>query len=434
MTKKKWYLALALFAATSGCAGLEDCRYESVQKLRAVSEYAKCGAPECEKFPHDYKLGYLDGFYAVSTGGPSCPPAIAPERYWKVKQVLGDCDNRRHSYYSGWQDGASRASCFPDSHYLRVFETSDCPMPRCESCEGESCGCQTCGETPGHTVHDSGMIHGQWSDSAPVILGDDPIYSSGPVSLPSPITTVQDPSVTTDDQMHQDSPQEMAAAETMAAPMSTDAAADPAQTIAPESTPPMAKPADEDAVVPAIEASEEVLSPSDLDGDLSQNDSVLAPAPEGTTEAVAIETTVGVVEPMTLSDNSGKAIATGKMLEVDAVEIDLNQTEIRSAETKPLDRNTIQALFGIDEGFDFHSTGMVAYQSEDPLTQTSDTPNTSADRQHVSGIVDLIAAPERKDSVDEGVKTEASGKAISDAATVQAVVFDPTTSSEDASK
>ncbi len=142
--KREWIrTALATIGLISvvGCASMSDIRYESTQKARAVKQYVECGNPGCEKFPHDYKLGWLDGFYALSTGGPNCPPAVAPARYWNVRQQLKDCDGRRHSYYSGWQDGATRASQFPDTHHLKIFETCECTVPRCEmACGNGSCG------------------------------------------------------------------------------------------------------------------------------------------------------------------------------------------------------------------------------------------------------------------------------------------------------
>jgi hypothetical protein len=151
--RSPWLAASILAFSFAGCAGLNDAHYEKTQKLRAVREYISCGNPQCEKFPHDYKLGWIDGFYNISTGGPSCPPAVAPERYWNPSQVLKDCDNRRHSYYSGWQDGASRASQFPDTHHLKIFETCECPMPRCETACGTG-DCVPCGlGSVGSPVH-----------------------------------------------------------------------------------------------------------------------------------------------------------------------------------------------------------------------------------------------------------------------------------------
>lgn len=133
-------LSICSLMLLSGCASLSDYHYEHTQKTRAKSQYRECGNPGCSRYPSDYKKGWIDGFYEVSTGGSSCPPAIAPARYWKPGQILDDCDNRRHAYYSGWQDGATRAIQFPDTHHLKIFETAECPFPRCQ--------CTFCGQTP----------------------------------------------------------------------------------------------------------------------------------------------------------------------------------------------------------------------------------------------------------------------------------------------
>ncbi|MCM2373854.1 hypothetical protein [Aporhodopirellula aestuarii] len=141
-------LGLLALMTLGGCASINDCCYEKTQTMRAVKEYVKCGKPECSSYPHDYKCGWIDGFYEVATGGDSCPPAIAPARYWKPGQILKDCDNRRYAYYSGWQDGASRASQFPDTHYLRIYETCECPFPRCD----KPCGDGACGPCGSHFI------------------------------------------------------------------------------------------------------------------------------------------------------------------------------------------------------------------------------------------------------------------------------------------
>ncbi|TWT92485.1 hypothetical protein [Neorhodopirellula pilleata] len=134
---------LALMTLT-GCASITDSCYEKTQTVRAFKEYVKCGNPECSSYPHDYKCGWIDGFYEVATGGECCPPAVAPARYYKPEQILKHCDKKRHAYYSGWQDGASRASQFPDTHYLRIYETCECPFPRCDKPCGDS-ACGPCG-------------------------------------------------------------------------------------------------------------------------------------------------------------------------------------------------------------------------------------------------------------------------------------------------
>ena len=136
---------LAGLLLSAGCATINDACYEHTQMARAVVQYHDCGNPHSSPYPKDYRKGWIDGFYEVATGGPDCPPAIAPDRYWKPGQILKHCDNRRHAYYSGWQDGAANASQFPDTHYLKIFETCECPFPRCETpCVDGFCG--PCGD------------------------------------------------------------------------------------------------------------------------------------------------------------------------------------------------------------------------------------------------------------------------------------------------
>lgn len=145
--KSHTYLSATLvltLVTLGGCATFNDCCYEKSQEVRAVTQYLKCGQPECSCHPHDYKCGWIAGFYEVATGGSTCPPPFAPDTYYKPGVILKDCDSRRHAWYSGWQDGASRAGQFPDTHYLRIYETCECPFPRCDKpCGDGSCGpCQ----------------------------------------------------------------------------------------------------------------------------------------------------------------------------------------------------------------------------------------------------------------------------------------------------
>ena len=136
---------LAGLLLVAGCATINDACYEHTQLARAAVQYHDCGNPDSSPYPKDYRKGWIDGFYEVTTGGPDCPPAIAPACYWKPGQILKHCDNRRHAYYSGWQDGAANASQFPDTHYLKIFETCECPFPRCETpCADGFCG--PCGD------------------------------------------------------------------------------------------------------------------------------------------------------------------------------------------------------------------------------------------------------------------------------------------------
>ncbi len=69
---------------------------------------------------------------------------IAPERYWKPKQILKDCDNRRNAYYDGFQDGVAAALQQPDTHHLKMWSSCECPLPTCEPCCPEQVPCSPC--------------------------------------------------------------------------------------------------------------------------------------------------------------------------------------------------------------------------------------------------------------------------------------------------
>ena len=185
-----------------GCATLNDRCYENTQRLRAVAAFKDCGSKACTNYPHDYRKGWIDGFYEVATGGPNCPPAIAPQRYWDPKTILKDCDNRRHAYYSGWQDGASRASQFPDTHYLRTFETCNCPLPRCtQAALGGRKTCEACPPFAG-VLFDNGVIESNYyapgqaypDEMLESIRGDEPMDPGANESrddLPAPKDDVE---------------------------------------------------------------------------------------------------------------------------------------------------------------------------------------------------------------------------------------------------
>ncbi len=188
MTNKNHGVALGLLALMTlgGCASINDRCYEKTQTARAIKEYIHCGNPGCSRYPHDYKRGWIDGFYEVATGGEPTPPAVAPSRYWNPEQILEDCDNRRHAYYSGWQDGACRAGRFPDTHYLKIYETCEKPFPRCD----KPCADGTCGPCMDPFIGMSGMIESVHAfDVPPTPLPSPPMFESGSM-LEAPLEDV----------------------------------------------------------------------------------------------------------------------------------------------------------------------------------------------------------------------------------------------------
>ena len=439
MRRKKWFLTLAILAATSGCAGLEDCRYETAQRLRAMAQYHECGAPACERFPKDYKRGYLDGFYAVSTGGPCCPPAVAPSKYWRVSNVLGECDNPRHSYYSGWQDGASRASCFPDTHHLRIFETCKCTVPRCEGCGPQG----VCNTAPGacgcNQGLGDGLIHGEYGVPTGTVIGNDPIYSEAyaplPETIPAPITSERD--VDNDDD-------EDDAAGNDADPDSDDAndadrdtadqntsdrgTGDRALDEADEQAPP--KPSAEgDASDDDMELdTDDVISPSDVQSERSDASDPSANLPDaqtlgrlhrsGSERMVADDRLIPIegwdagmvdsdfdvavvrplddaVDPSLRSVSRDQRFSAGSTRDLPTDELEDDATRVESAPVQPLDRGTIQALFGVDRMFDPSATGTVSYQESDPV-KAVDEPTTTSPVQSGATVTDSGSTTDAK--------------------------------------
>jgi len=141
-----WTLKL-LVACTllgvGGCSALNDHHYEKTQRARAREAWrqhgAKCKDQACEK---DYACGWKDGFYDIATGGKGCPPVVAPCKYWAPSQILDDHDSRRLAYYNGFQDGVACSLQYPQTHYLKLWSSCECPLPNCEN---RCAPCAPCG-------------------------------------------------------------------------------------------------------------------------------------------------------------------------------------------------------------------------------------------------------------------------------------------------
>ena len=137
-----WILAALTLVPLAGCASLTDFHYEQTQRCRARGAWYEHGAATMPTaYGHDYRAGWKDGFYDVATGGKGCPPVVAPCRYWHPAQTIDHCDGARHAYYSGFQDGVAAALQYPDTHYLKLWSSCECPLPVCENrcCPAPAC-------------------------------------------------------------------------------------------------------------------------------------------------------------------------------------------------------------------------------------------------------------------------------------------------------
>jgi hypothetical protein len=148
-----WILSALLLTPALGCASLTDFHYEQTQRSRARAAWRDHGG-HCKNsaYSRDYEAGWKDGFYDVATGGKGCPPVVAPCAYWKPSQILEDRDQARNAYYNGFQDGVACALRYPQTHYLKLWTSCECPGLECQQpCSGASdCGCKHC-STPRFT-------------------------------------------------------------------------------------------------------------------------------------------------------------------------------------------------------------------------------------------------------------------------------------------
>jgi len=136
-------LVACVLVGMGGCSTLNDHHYEKTQRARAREAWrqhgSKCHSQVCEK---DYAAGWKDGFFDVATGGKGCPPVVAPCKYWSPSQILEDCDSRRLAYYDGFQDGVACSLQYPQTHFLKLWSSCECPLP---TCENRCAPCAPCG-------------------------------------------------------------------------------------------------------------------------------------------------------------------------------------------------------------------------------------------------------------------------------------------------
>ncbi|MCA9048264.1 MAG: hypothetical protein KDA89_06020 [Planctomycetaceae bacterium] len=129
---------MVVILAFSGCTTFSDLSYETTQKLRAQKAWEQYDTGSC-CYTIPYRHGWKAGYYDVLTGGSGCPPLFAPEKYSSPWKIIYHCDEPRHEWYVGYQDGAAAAKQEPDTHYLKPWlppppECQHCPVSLTESC------------------------------------------------------------------------------------------------------------------------------------------------------------------------------------------------------------------------------------------------------------------------------------------------------------
>jgi hypothetical protein len=109
--KKTFLIFLTWVSLLSGCASLEDFNYRSANRSRASAAWreARRLLPSGTATTRDYADGFRAGYYAVSTGGSSCPPIVPPPKYFAAsyQSTQGQC--QVNQWYQGYQAGVIAA-------------------------------------------------------------------------------------------------------------------------------------------------------------------------------------------------------------------------------------------------------------------------------------------------------------------------------------
>ena len=128
MRYRQLFLVATVCSMGFGCATISDCTYECKQKVRTEKAWLHYDGCEDACYSLPYRHGWKAGYYDVVTGGDGCPPMFAPERYSSPFKILHHCDEPRHDWYIGFQEGAMCARQCPDTHYLKAWMP---PPPMC---------------------------------------------------------------------------------------------------------------------------------------------------------------------------------------------------------------------------------------------------------------------------------------------------------------
>ena len=133
--KKSLFVLLTITSLLTGCAGLEDYKYRSVNRHRAAEAWKQaraCLSPAC--ITTDYANGFKEGYFAVATGGSSCPPVVPPPLYFhaRYQSTAGQC--QVNSWYQGYQAGTIAADRDGRSLWATV-PTQDGPGLSCPAVE-----------------------------------------------------------------------------------------------------------------------------------------------------------------------------------------------------------------------------------------------------------------------------------------------------------
>lgn len=126
-----------LLMSVSGCAALQDCKYELNQRAYTAIAWSDFDADKrfciVSSYSADFQRGWKAGFYSVITGGECRPPVIPPKKYWQPPLLLSCNECGCQEWYDGFRCGANAARHQPDFHYIKPWFSRRCEP--CQVCE-----------------------------------------------------------------------------------------------------------------------------------------------------------------------------------------------------------------------------------------------------------------------------------------------------------
>ena len=109
-------LVVVLACAASGCSTsccydfLDDTMTGCHDHLEAKLAWHRCQGCFCEvEYIADFRLGFIDGYIHVMSGGGNCRPTLPPRKYWSLCTRGEDNNCRIVAWYNGWDSGVAQA-------------------------------------------------------------------------------------------------------------------------------------------------------------------------------------------------------------------------------------------------------------------------------------------------------------------------------------
>ncbi|MEZ6057371.1 MAG: hypothetical protein R3C01_11775 [Planctomycetaceae bacterium] len=113
----------------------DDVQSETVARMVANGELARCGGRQSA----DYRRGYRQAFIDIRQGATGAVPPVPPECYWYDNYRTPEGHRRADLWFAGYAAGASAAQCW--SGDARFVPSSGTPYQhRGSQYEGSHCG------------------------------------------------------------------------------------------------------------------------------------------------------------------------------------------------------------------------------------------------------------------------------------------------------